>query len=56
MPIYEYHCEICNSSKEVIQKYDDPPPLCNNNHDLVEMKKDLSTKTTWIFKNGKDWG
>lgn len=34
MPIYEYHCNVCNHELEVIQKMSEPPlqtcPHCGN--------------------------
>jgi len=28
MPIYEYKCDGCGHRLEVLQKHDDPPPVC----------------------------
>ena len=28
MPLYEYQCEACGHRVEVLQKHDDPPPVC----------------------------
>ena len=28
VPIYEYRCANCKTHREIIQKYDDPAPLC----------------------------
>ena len=30
MPIYEYKCQICGFSFEIIQKVDEKPPKCDN--------------------------
>lgn len=30
MPIYEYKCEICGFSFEIVQKVDETAPNCNN--------------------------
>lgn len=27
-PIYEFQCSSCNATQEVLQKFDDPPPIC----------------------------
>ncbi len=29
MPLYEYKCNSCEANKEVLQKFDDPPPRCS---------------------------
>lgn len=28
MPLYEYGCAECKSSKELLQKFGDPAPMC----------------------------
>lgn len=28
MPIYEYRCVDCGTKMEVVQKFDDPAPIC----------------------------
>ena len=28
MPLFEYKCESCGHRLEVLQKHDDPPPVC----------------------------
>ena len=30
MPIYEYKCQICGFSFEIMQKVDERPPKCDN--------------------------
>ena len=30
MPIYEYKCQICRHSFEIMQKVDEKPPKCDN--------------------------
>ena len=30
MPIYEYKCENCGFSFEIVQKIDENPPMCEN--------------------------
>ena len=29
MPIYVFECHTCPHRVEVLQKHDDPPPICN---------------------------
>ena len=58
MPLYEYICEECGSTTEIIQKFDDPPPVCETcvkeKNKTIIMKKLLSTGTSFILK-GKGW-
>jgi putative FmdB family regulatory protein len=28
MPLFEYQCDGCGHRLEVLQKHDDPPPIC----------------------------
>ena len=28
MPLFEYQCDACGHRLEVLQKHDDPPPVC----------------------------
>ena len=28
MPIFEFECDTCGHRVEVLQKHDDPPPIC----------------------------
>ena len=30
MPIYEYKCQLCGFSFEIMQKIDEKPPKCDN--------------------------
>ncbi len=48
MPIYEYQCFECKKIMEVIQKSDDPAPLCHG-----AMKR-LVSNTSFILK-GTGW-
>ena len=37
MPLYEYKCNSCEANKEVLQKFDDPPPRCSvGTQDMVK--------------------
>ncbi len=42
MPIYEYQCENCNRSLEIIQKINDPPPLDCPGCELPKLRKKVS--------------
>ena len=42
MPIYEYQCENCNHSLEIIQKVNDPPPLDCPGCELPKLRKKVS--------------
>ena len=35
MPLYEYQCEGCGHEVEVLQKHDDPPPVCGPCDELL---------------------
>ena len=48
MPIYEYQCFECKKIAEVIQKTDDPAPLCHG-----AMKR-LMSKNSFILR-GSGW-
>ena len=48
MPIYEYQCPKCKKTIEIIQKVNDPPPMCHG-----KMKK-LISKSTFHLK-GSGW-
>jgi len=51
MPIYEYTCDQCSTRAEVLQKMDDPAPLCG------KCKKPMSkmiSSTTFSLK-GSGW-
>lgn len=50
MPIYKWECKECGTTMEVIQKFDDPAPICGCG---FEMRKQI---TTCNFKlNGGGW-
>lgn len=56
MPCYEFQCLTCLNKKELIQKFDDPPPICELCNPLTTgsiMVKVLS-KTSFILK-GSGW-
>jgi len=42
MPIYEYQCENCNHSLEIIQKVNDPPLLDCPGCELPKLRKKVS--------------
>ena len=42
MPIYEYQCENCNRTLEIIQKINDPPPLDCPGCELPKLRKKVS--------------
>ena len=50
MAIYEYTCEKCNTTVEVIQRYDDPAPLCNVCGG--ELKKLISKSSFYLIGGG----
>lgn len=44
MPLYEFYCESCGATEEVIQRYNDAPPLCSK-CDAGEMKRSCGSPT-----------
>lgn len=58
--IYEYGCDICGKELEVVQKLNDPEPICDhensdffNKEKPTKMKKMIS-KTSFALK-GDGW-
>ena len=51
MPIYEYICQECGEEQEILQRFDDPPPQCENCDEDMEKVMSLSS---FILK-GKGW-
>jgi len=49
MPLYEWSCNCCGVEREVLQRYDDPPPICETC--LYEMKKKISV-SSFSLKGG----
>jgi putative FmdB family regulatory protein len=50
MPMYEFQCTQCNTKMEVLQKFDDPDPVCGCGH---TMKRQISS-TNFCLK-GTGW-
>jgi len=56
MPIYEWKCMSCGETTEVLQKYSDPPPVCESEeckNSSAGMIKVLG-RTSFILK-GPGW-
>jgi putative FmdB family regulatory protein len=51
MPFYTYKCPSCDKEKEVLQKMNDKPPLC----DGVKMKRIFKPNAKPGSKDGS-WG
>jgi putative FmdB family regulatory protein len=51
MPLYEYQCEGCGHEVEVLQKHDDPPPVCETCTE--EMARQVS-RSSFALK-GSGW-
>ena len=57
MPVYEYQCPSCKWISEVMQKDDDPSPICGDCEvlgNLCEMNRLISKGGTFILK-GSCW-
>jgi len=52
MPIYVYHCQLCDKELEVLQKHTDPAPYCEE-HQEQQMSKKLNGDYKFTFTNGK---
>lgn len=53
MPLYEFKCKKCNRTIEVLQKYNDPPPMCKDHKEAHETERIIS-KTGFSLK-GTGW-
>lgn len=52
MPIYEYTCDSCGKTVDVIQKVDDPPPeKCEACGKQGSLKRQVS-RTSFVLKGG----
>ncbi len=55
MPIYEFQCYECKKIKEVIQKEDDPAPICHGDMQrLVSNTSFILKGTGWYVTDYKD--
>ena len=36
MPLFEFECKSCGRTEEVLQKFDDPSPICEKDDKLME--------------------
>jgi putative FmdB family regulatory protein len=51
MPLYVYHCPVCRTKTEVIQKVGDPPPFCEHGSDeFYRMVKAITAPGTYEIK------
>lgn len=48
MPIYEFQCGECGTKMEVLQKFDDPAPVCGCGHAMHK----LISASTFHLKGG----
>jgi len=51
MPIYEYDCDTCDKSVEVLQKMTASAPRCDECNDAPRMKRKVS-RTTFLLRGG----
>ncbi len=49
MPIYEFNCPGCDKDKEVMQRYEDSAPVCEECK--TTMKKKIS-RSSFVLKGG----
>jgi putative FmdB family regulatory protein len=53
MPIYEYFCPKCLERKEILQRRNDPVPLCCCDEGFpTEMVKQFPSRTSFQLKGG----
>jgi len=50
MPLYEYRCDACGHRVEVLQKHDDPPPVCETCTE--EMSRQVSASSFHLAGDG----
>lgn len=50
MPLYEYQCEGCGHRVEVLQKHDDPAPVCETCAE--DMTKQISVSSFHLAGDG----
>lgn len=50
MPLYEYQCEACGHRVEVLQKHDDPAPVCETC--IEDMAKQISASSFHLAGDG----
>lgn len=54
MPIYEYFCEQCKNTQEILQKQSDPVPMeCEHCHAQKSLKRIIS-QSSFMLK-GSGW-
>lgn len=49
MPVYEYTCSTCNTKISVIQKFNDPFPICKTCNKVMTK---LISNSSFILKGG----
>jgi putative FmdB family regulatory protein len=52
MPLYEYECPFCKTTAEVIQKFEDPAPVCANDQHSEGMRRLVSAPRPAVVQNG----
>ena len=54
MPVYEYRCDGCEKESEVLQRWDDPPPVCEEDRcpSKGRPKRKLVSVTTFDLRGG----
>jgi putative FmdB family regulatory protein len=58
MPLYEYSCERCGDRVEVLQKPDDPPPVCQPCDETMPDETPFMTRKISLSSfrlKGKGW-
>lgn len=56
MPIYEYTCTGCGIETEILQKMEDPPPMCNTSEcSMKGLPQVRRVSTTTFTLVGSGW-
>lgn len=50
-PLYEYVCPECGATREHLEPYDAPPPLCHSCGE-AQMERQISQTGPWKFRKG----
>ena len=53
MPLFEFVCPNCKRVEEILQRYNDPPPVCRCKGEDAEMQRRVGGGS--FILNGSGW-